>query len=50
MSSSEEDSDIEDETEVVKAKSDESDKAKDAEKSSAVNPDTAEPSGDSPAS
>ncbi len=36
--------------EVVKAKSDESDKAKDAEKSSAVNPNTAEPSGDSPAS
>lgn len=36
--------------EVVKAKSDEFDKAKDAEKSSAVNPDTAEPSGDSPAS
>ena len=35
---------------VVKAKSDDTEKAKDAEKSSAINPDTTEPSGDTPAS
>ncbi len=35
---------------VVKAKSDDTEKAKDAEKSSAISPDTTEPSGDTPAS